>query len=75
MKNDKKNIAIGAFLTICAKLDTNVRGGKQKLQKIIGKDIFYQSENKKLWLYNTNSIRNMTITKLEKLTELIKKYT
>lgn len=69
---DKKLKALGAFLTACSKLDTGVKGGKQKLQKILGERIFYQSENGKKWFYNTKALRDMTICDLNKLTEKIK---
>jgi len=72
MATDKKATAVGAFLIACGRLDTDVRGGKQKLQKIIGKRIFYQSENGKKWFYNTKAIQEMSISDLDKLTEKVK---
>lgn len=74
MAIDKKSTAIGALLIACSKLDNaTIRGGKQKLQKIIGKKLFYQSENGKKWFYNTPAMVNMTISELEKLTDKVKK--
>ena len=73
MATNKKAIALGAFLTACTKLDSGVRGGKQKLQKIVGKNIFYQSEDGKKWFYNTPAISKMSIPELEKLTNKVKK--
>lgn len=73
MKTDNKAIAIGKFLIACTKLDKGVRGGKQKLQKIVGKRIFYQSEDGKKWFYNTKLISDMKISELEKLTSLVEK--
>jgi len=73
MATDKKATAIGAFLIACTKLDNGtVRGGKQKLQKIVGKKLFYQSENGKKWFYNTKAISELTVSELEKLTEKVK---
>lgn len=74
MKTDKKAIAIGNLLIACSKLDnSNIRGGRQKIQKIIGKKLFYQSEDGKKWFYNTKEISKMTISDLNKLTDKIKK--
>lgn len=74
MKTDKKAIAIGSLLMACGKLDNaNIRGGRQKIQKIIGKKLFYQSEDGKKWFYNTKEISKMTISDLNKLTDKIKK--
>lgn len=73
MSTDKKATAIGTFLIACTKSDNGtVRGGKQKLQKIVGKKLFYQSENGKKWFYNTKSISELTVSELEKLTEKVK---
>lgn len=73
MATDKKAVAVGAFLIACGKLDKDVRGGKQKLQKIVGKKIFYPSENGKKWFYNNKAINEMSIADLTNLTEKIKK--
>lgn len=73
MATDKKATAIGAFLIACGKLDSGVRGGKQKLQKIVGKKLYYQSEDGKKWFYNTKAIFDMSISELEKLTDKVKK--
>lgn len=73
MATDKKTKAVGEFLIACSKLDNGkVRGGKQKIQKIVGKKIYYQSANGKKWFYNTKAILDMTISKLEILTQKIK---
>jgi hypothetical protein len=71
MASDKKAKAVGAFLMASTKFD-NIRGGKQKLQKIVGERIFYQSENGKKWFFNTKAISNKTISELEELTKKIK---
>jgi len=71
MTTDKKAIAIGTFLIACSKLD-EVRGGKQKLQKIVGKDIFFQNPVNKKWYYETMVLRDMSIKKINDLIEKIK---
>ena len=73
MATDKKATSVGAFLMACGNLDNGVRGGKQKLQKIIGKKLFYQSEDGKKWFYNTKAIFDISISELNKLTEKLKK--
>ena len=72
MGNDLKAKAIASFLIACMRLDTGVRGGKQKLQKIVGKSIFYQSENGKKWFYNTKKLKSMSVSKLNEMTEKVK---
>lgn len=72
MATDKKAKAIGQFLIACSKLDSGVRGGKQKLQKIVGKRLYCQSENGKKWFYNTKAIKEMSTSDLDKFTEKIK---
>jgi hypothetical protein len=70
MSTEKKTAALGALLIACTRLDTNVRGGKQKVQKILGKRIFYQYGKK--WFYNTKALLEMSASNLQKLTEQIK---
>ncbi len=67
-----RNRAIGSFLIACEKLDSGVHGGKQKLQKIVGKNVFYKSPDGKKWFYNMEAIRAMTIPELKKLKADIK---
>ncbi len=71
MADSLKAKAVGSFIIACGKLDT-VRGGKQKLQRIVGKSIFYQSENGKKWFFNTKKINAMSVSKLNELTEKVK---
>lgn len=71
MATSLKAKAVGSFIIASLRLDT-VRGGKQKLQKIVGKSIVYQSEDGKKWFFNTKKINAMSISKLNELTEKVK---
>jgi hypothetical protein len=71
MEHSVKAKAVGSFIIASNRLDA-VRGGKQKLQKIVGKSIFYQSEDGKKWFFNTKKINAMSISKLNELTEKVK---
>lgn len=44
-------------------------GGKQKLQKLIGEDLFYKK--RKNWLWNNPNIIRMTTKELKSLTKKI----
>jgi hypothetical protein len=72
MKTKAKATAIGSLiismLDLCEK-----RGGKQKLQKIVGKAIFYESDFKGKYMINNRAISRLSITQLNKLTERVKK--
>lgn len=66
----EKTTAIGNFLITCGKLDDDgIKGGKQALQKIVGKTIFYKSG--KSWFYNVKKIKSLTIKELNYLSEQI----
>ena len=70
MNNQKeKQALIGSFYTKALAL-TDKRGGKQKLQKIIGKNLFDLSPNKKTWLFDNEKIQNLTS---KKISDFIKK--
>lgn len=70
-KNNEIATALGKFLITCGKLDTNVWGGKQKLQRIVGEHIFYKKH--KGWWYNTNHLLTLSVTELNELTEKVEK--
>lgn len=72
MALNKKAYAVGHFIMTCVHL-TNQRGGKQKLQKIVGKRIFYESEIKGQWMFRNPVIAKMTIAQLNNLAEKVKK--
>lgn len=67
---DKKH-AVGDLLMAASKLDKDVRGGNQKLQRILGKEIYYKSPDGKKWFYDTQALKAMSIKKLDSLTAQI----
>lgn len=73
MKYDKrKTIALGGFMIEAGNfVDSHIKGGNQKLSKLVGDGIYYQSENKKDWFFNVKKLRSMTAEQLEKLTEKV----
>ena len=69
---DKQITALGKFLIETQHFENRYkRGGAQKLQKIIGNDIFYQ-KNKK-WFFNLEILKNMSLQELENLTQRVMK--
>ena len=69
----ERHTAVANFLIATSGLDSGMKGANHKLQKIVGKDIFYQSLNGKLWFYNTKLLFSMPISKINALTEKVKK--
>lgn len=72
MSKDSKNTVVGALMRACLKFD-GVRGGNQKLQKILGSKVYYSSPNGKTWFTNQKLLFEMTESKLKELTEKINK--
>ncbi|MGB5942097.1 MAG: hypothetical protein WBG71_04395 [Leeuwenhoekiella sp.] len=71
MATEKKATAVGTLLLASLRLQ-ETRGGKQKLQKILGKSVFRKTPDGKKWYIDTPKISKFTIKKLEELTEKIK---
>jgi hypothetical protein len=72
MTTDKHATAIGKFYRIADAYSEKFKiGGKQKLQKIIGKDLIYKVKDGR-WFWGNQIITKMSIAQLEKLTEKIK---
>lgn len=70
-KTDLEAYTIGKFYRICGEFtDKFKRGGNQKLQKILGENLFYQSQRGQ-WFYNNKVICEMQISELEHLTSAI----
>lgn len=67
---DKKH-AVGALLMAASKLDKDVRGGNQKLQSILGKEVYYKSPDGKKWFYDMAALKAMSIKKLDGMTAKI----
>jgi hypothetical protein len=62
--------AIGMFYRIAYNYTEKFKiGGNQKLQKLIGKDLFYKKGND--WLWNNPKIIMMTTSELKNLTKKI----
>ena len=68
--SDKHAYSVGKFYSVCDKYMEKFKiGGKQKLQKIIGEDLFYKKGNN--WWWNNPKIIRMSTIQLNKLTEKI----
>ncbi len=68
---DKKLMAIGGFYRESHNFIAKYKiGGKQKLQKIVGSDLFYKKSG--FWYWNNPAIIKMTTTQLNKLTSKLK---
>ena len=64
--------AVGMFYRVAEDYSQKFKvGGKQKLQKLVGEDLFYQKG--KNWWWNNPKIVRMTTTELKNLTKKIKK--
>jgi hypothetical protein len=59
---------IGKFYLLAIEYSDKL--GNQKLQKIIGKDLFYKRDNS--WWWDNSKIISMTINELRNLIKLIK---
>lgn len=71
MATNNRAIAIGRFYTVAGKFIEKYKvGGKQRLQKIIGKNLLYQSKNG-TWFWANSRITKMSIAQLEGLTKKI----
>jgi len=66
----EKYEAIGEFMIICGELDRGVKGGRQKLQKIIGKSLFFK--NGSSWFYGIQKIKRKSVLELKNLTKKVK---
>jgi len=62
--------AIGRVLVVASKIDS-VRSENLKLQKILGKALYYQKGNK--WYYDIEKMNSKTILELNKLADKIEK--
>lgn len=69
---NKKAQAVGALILAIIDLSEK-RGGKQKVQKIVGKKIFYEGYPKGKWMVGNTAMIKLSIEKLNSLTEKIKK--
>jgi len=70
MNANKQVTALGEFYYATQKLD-GVRGGNQKLQRIIGKELFWKGY--KGWFFNNAIIKEMSVSELTALTDKINK--
>jgi hypothetical protein len=65
--NDPLAYAIGTFFRVANDYSDRFKiGGKQKLQKLVGEDIFYDRDGD--WYFNTQKITKMSISELRHLT-------
>jgi hypothetical protein len=74
-KKDIKATNIGKFYRVSSDfVDSFKIGGNQKLQKVLGKDLYYQKGigKNKSWWFNNPKIVSMSNAQLDKLTEKIK---
>ena len=67
----QKNEALGGLLLATLDLSKK-RGGNQKIQKILGKENYWQVG--KRWLENTPVIKTYSIAKLKSLTKKVKEH-
>jgi hypothetical protein len=71
MATNNRAIAIGRFYMVAGEYTERYKiGGKQRLQKIIGKNLLYQSKDG-TWFWANSLITKMSIAKLERLTKKI----
>jgi hypothetical protein len=67
----EKTTAIGSFyISANSFLNKYKIGGNQRLQKIVGSNLYYKKGN--IWFWNNPKIIKLSISKLNTLTELIK---
>ena len=67
---DSHALAVGTFYRVAGDYIEKFKiGGKQKLQKIIGADLFYHKG--KEWFWNNPKIIRMTTSELKNLTKKI----
>lgn len=70
VKIDKKAKAIGSFYMKTHSFLAKYKiGGNQRLQKIVGSDLYYKKGN--IWFWNNLKIVNLSILKLKNLTNKI----
>lgn len=70
MESKKKAEAVGRILILSREIDT-VRGENLRLQKILVKELYYQSGNK--WYYDIQKLGNKTISELNEIADQIEK--
>ena len=70
MISNKKAEALGRVLVLARELDT-LRGENHMLQKILGKNLYYQKGGK--WYYDVQKMSKKTIAELNKFSDKIKK--
>ena len=69
MVSNKKAEALGKVLILARELDT-VRGDYVKLQRILGKNLYFQKGGK--WYYDVQKMSKKTIAELNKFSDKIK---
>jgi hypothetical protein len=69
VNRNKKASALGSLIVACNELSLK-HGGNQKIQKVLGKKLYYQSPTK-AWFYSKN-LSKLSIARLDKLTNQIK---
>lgn len=67
---NKKAEALGRVLVFSRELDT-VRGEYLKLQRILGKNLYYQKGGK--WYYDVQKMSKKTVAELNKFSDRIKR--
>jgi hypothetical protein len=72
MATKEKAIAVGTLIITMLDLSKK-HGGKQKVQKIVGKKIFYESNFRGKWMVNNPEIARLSVSQLNRLTEKLKK--
>ena len=70
MISNKKAESLGKVLILAHELDS-VRGDHLKLQKILGKNLYYQKNGK--WYYDVQKLSRKTIAELNKFSYKIKR--
>ena len=64
--------ALGSFYQATSEFESKYKvGANQKLQKIVGKELYYKSEDGKKWFWNNPVIKKMTASELNALTKKI----
>lgn len=70
MAGKLKATALGRVLITARELDS-VRGANIRLQKILGRKMYYQKGNK--WYYNVHGLSNNTISELNRIADKIER--